>query len=323
MSGVKWGIVGCGAVCEVKSGPAYQETEDFKVSAVMRRNLASAKDFAMRHGVEHFCSDAENLIQHPSVDAVYIATPPDSHKAYALMVAEAGKPCCIEKPMATNYADCREISEVFSARKIPLFVAYYRRSLPRFRKVQQWLLENRIGTPRVVHWHLEKPASKRDLAKQSNWRTDSRVAYAGYFDDLASHGLDLLIYLLGEITEAKGISLNQQGLYSAKDTVSACWLHRSGVSGSGSWNFGSDRASDIVEIVGSHGRIRFSVFGDTPLVFEHDGTREQVDIANPETIQIHHVENMRNTLLYGAPHPSTGETAAHTAWVMDKILDRI
>jgi predicted dehydrogenase len=66
-----------------------------------------------------------------------------------------------------------------------------------------------------------------------------KIATAGYFDDLASHGLDLIVYLLGNIKEASGMSLNQQGLYSAKDAVSASWLHESGITGSGSWNFGS------------------------------------------------------------------------------------
>ena len=108
---IRWGIIGCGDVTERKSGPAYQKTDGFELKAVMRRDTDKAADFARRHNVEKFGNDADALINDPEVDAVYIATPPDTHKFYALKVAKVKKPCCIEKPMASSYADCLEILE--------------------------------------------------------------------------------------------------------------------------------------------------------------------------------------------------------------------
>ena len=110
---IRWGIIGCGAVTEVKSGPAYQKTEGFKLVSVMRRNLGLARDYAQRHQVAHYSDNADDIINNPDIDAVYIATPPDSHKHYALLVAGAGKPCCIEKPLAPNYSESLEIFEAF------------------------------------------------------------------------------------------------------------------------------------------------------------------------------------------------------------------
>jgi len=92
---IRWGILGCGNVTEVKSGPAYQQVEGFQITAVMRRDLEKAKDYAQRHGVPRYYNDADQLIDDSEVDAVYIATPPDSHMHYALKVAEAGKVCCM------------------------------------------------------------------------------------------------------------------------------------------------------------------------------------------------------------------------------------
>ena len=97
---IRWGMIGCGSVTEVKSGPAYQQTPGFSLHAVMRRDAQKAADYARRHQVPLWFSDADALIQHPEIDAVYIATPPDSHLFYALKVAAAGKICCVEKPMA-------------------------------------------------------------------------------------------------------------------------------------------------------------------------------------------------------------------------------
>ncbi|MGB5419316.1 Gfo/Idh/MocA family protein, partial [Algibacter sp.] len=225
---MNWGFIGCGSVTEVKSGPAYQQTDGFKVVAVMRRDIEKLNDYAKRHNIEKTYTNADALINDPNIDAVYIATPPDTHKEFALKIAKAGKPCCIEKPLSPSYAESLEIQKAFEEKDIPLFVAYYRRSLPRFLKVKQWLDNHEIGEIRHINWHLSKPASTIDISKTQNWRTDVNVAPAGYFDDLASHGLDLFTYFLGNITNANGISLNQQGLYTAKDAVTASWLHENG-----------------------------------------------------------------------------------------------
>lgn len=317
---IRWGIIGCGDVTERKSGPAYQKVNAFALHAVMRRDAAKAADYAQRHGVPKHYADADQLINDPEIDAVYIATPPDTHKYYALKVAEAGKPCCIEKPMAPSYAECVAICDAFETKGLPLFVAYYRRSLPRFLQVKEWIDEGKIGTVRHVGWHLSKTPSPVDLSGEYNWRTDVKVARAGYFDDLASHGLDLFAYLFGDFTEVNGTSLNQQNLYTAKDAVAASWLHASGVTGTGSWNFGSFERADSVTIVGSKGKIEFAVFDDVPLVLTTLNGRQELDIQHPENIQLYHVQNMKEHLLGNAQHPSTGRTGAHTSWVMDSMI---
>jgi len=132
MKTVNWGIIGCGNVTEVKSGPALQKAAGSRLVAVMRRNGELARDYAQRHGVPRWYDDADKLINDPEVNAVYIATPPSSHKEYTLKVAEAGKAVYVEKPMARNYAECREMIVACEKKRIPLFVAYYRRALQIF-----------------------------------------------------------------------------------------------------------------------------------------------------------------------------------------------
>lgn len=318
---IRWGIIGCGNVTEVKSGPAYQKVTGFELAAVMRRDLDKLKDFALRHKINKQYSNAEELINDPDIDAVYIATPPDSHKYYALKVAEAGKPCCIEKPLSPRYKDSLAIYEAFQEKDIPLFVAYYRRSLPRFNQVKNWMNDNAIGDIRHISWNFCKEPNHRDLSGEYNWRTDAAVAPGGYFDDLASHGLDLFSYLLGDITEAYGVSGNQQKIYQAKDAVAACWSHKGTITGTGFWNFGCEHTEDRVEVFERKGKISFSVFEENPLVLERNGKREEFFIEHPQNIQLYHVDNMKKHLFEeGYHHPSTGKTAAHTSWVMDKIL---
>ena len=320
---IRWGILGCGNVTEVKSGPAYQKTAGFKIEAVMRRDAEKAADYATRHSISKYYSNADELINDPEIDAIYIATPPDTHHFYGLKVALAGKICCIEKPLAPSYKESLEIYAVFEAKDIPLFTAYYRRTLPRFEQIKTWLDDNKIGEVRSIRWNLTKSASEHDLSGAYNWHTDAKVAPGGYFDDLASHGLDLFTHLLGNIKEASGFSLNQQGFYSAKDAITACWLHESGITGNGNWNFGSNKREDIVEIAGSKGNIKFSIFENDPIVLSNEEGELELLIEHPENVQLHHVERIREHLLGNSTHPSNGLTATHTSWVMDKILGNL
>lgn len=320
---IRWGILGCGDVTEIKSGPAYQKTQDFKIEAVMRRDAQKAADYAKRHHIDKFYSDADLLINDPEIDAIYIATPPDTHHYYGLKVAAAAKICCIEKPLAPTYQESLEIYDAFASKNIPLFTAYYRRSLPRFEQIKNWLDSNEIGELRSIRWNLTKPASEQDLSGVYNWRTDAKVATAGYFDDLASHGLDLFLFLLGDIQSISGFSANQQGLYTAKDAVTASWIHESGVTGNGNWNFGSSQREDVVEITGSKGKIRFSIFENDSIILTNEEGETELFIEHPENVQLYHVARIREHLLGNRPHPSSDFSAVRSAWLMDTILGKL
>ena len=137
MKTIRWGIIGCGDVTEVKSGPGFQNSKNSQLVAVMRRSGALAKDYALRHNVPKWYDDAQKLINDPDVDAVYIATPPAFHKEYTLKCAQAGKPVYVEKPMARNFEECMAMIEACENAGVPLFIAYYRRALDRFNKVKR------------------------------------------------------------------------------------------------------------------------------------------------------------------------------------------
>ncbi len=320
---LKWGIIGCGNVTERKSGPAFNKVTGSRLVMVMRRDAALAESYAQRHHVPRWTTDADQLINDPEVNAVYIATPPDSHHAYALKVAAAGKVCCVEKPMALNPEQCAEMVAAFEAAGLPLFVAYYRRSLPRFAQVKRWLDEGAIGMVRHVHWAFTRAPNETDRKQTPNWRTDPAIASGGYFEDLASHGLDLLMHLLGDICHAQGLATNQQGLYAAADAVTGVWQYVSGATGSGYWNFGAAAALDAVVIHGSQGQIEFAVFDEQPVRLHNASGTQSLTISHPENIQYFHIENMQKHMNGETSHPSTGQTAQRTNWVMAQLNQRI
>ncbi len=323
MKKVRWGIIGCGDVTEIKSGPGFQKARNSELVAVMRRNATLAEDYARRHGVPKWYDNADSLIHDKDVDAVYVATPPDSHKEYALAIARAGKPAYIEKPMALNHLECLEMIEVFEKAGIPLFTAYYRRMLPRFLKVKSMLDEGIIGTVRGVNVRFYQSPSEKDRSGVKNWRTEPGVAGGGYFVDLGSHMIDLLQYFLGPIKSVRGSSSNQLHLYEAEDIVCANFVFESGVQGAGLWSFGCAEDTDATEIVGSLGKITYATFLDQPIVLERNGQVEKLNIPHPDHVQQPLIQTVVDELTGMGKGLSTGKSGAMTSWVIDRVLGRV
>lgn len=322
MTTIRWGIIGCGDVTEVKSGPGLQKARGSALVAVMRRNAALAEDYARRHGVPRWTGDAQALIDDPEVDAVYVATPPSTHKHYTLLAAAAGKPVYVEKPMALNHGECVEMIAACQAAGVPLFVAYYRRALPRFIKVKQLLDGDAIGAVRFVNITLYQPARPAEMDPfHLPWRVQPQIAGGGHFVDLASHTLDFLDYVLGPISAAQGFAGNQAGLYLAEDVVTGSFVFQAGVHGAGVWCFTAYAARDSVEIVGERGQISFSTFGaDDPVRLVTPDGECEFFIPHPPHVQQPLIQTVVDELLGRGHCPSSGESAARTSWVMDQML---
>ncbi|HLK58519.1 MAG TPA: Gfo/Idh/MocA family oxidoreductase [Chthonomonadaceae bacterium] len=317
---IRWGILGCGDVTEVKSGPGFQKAEGSELVAVMRRNGEKAADYARRHDVPRWYDSADVLIQDPEVDAVYIATPPGSHLRYALQVCAAGKPCYVEKPMARNHAECLQMVEAFAAADLPLFVAYYRRGLPRFRNAKELMESGRIGQVTGVNYRFASPSHTRTDPNALPWRFQAEEAGGGLFLDLGCHTLDILDFILGPLTEVSGSAANLAGPYAVEDSVALQFRTPSGALGLAAWNFVSAIREDIIEISGTEGRITLSTFGNEPVVLEAPQGRETFDLPNPPHIQQPLIQSIVDELQGMGRCPSTGVTAARTNRVMDIAL---
>lgn len=326
MKKLKWGFIGCGEVTETKSGPAFNEVEGSEVVAVMSRNGKKARSYAERHGVKKWYTDAQELIDDPEVNAIYIATPPSSHATFAIMAMHAGKPVYVEKPLAANYDDCARINRVSEQTGVPCFVAYYRRFLPYFIKVKDMLKANTIGN--VLNVQVRFSCPPRDLDYNSSvgmpWRLQPDIAGGGYFYDLAPHQLDLLQDMFGVIIEAEGICANRAGLYPAEDCVSACFRFESGLPGSGSWCFVGHNSSreDCIEIIGDKGMLCFSVYNYAPIQLTTSAGTEYITVENPKYVQLPIIKAVVEALQGIGVCTCDSMTATPVNWVMDRILGK-
>jgi predicted dehydrogenase len=319
---IKWGIIGCGKVTELKSGPAFSKVAGSVLVAVMRRNAMLAEDYASRHNVPKFYSNADDLINDKEVNIVYIATPPDSHAEYAIKVLEAGKPVYIEKPMALNYKECLKINKTAEKLKLPVFVAYYRRTLPGFLKIKNLIEAGEIGKPRFSTFQIFNYPSEDEKAGKLPWRVKPEISGAGHFFDLGSHQLDYLDFVFGPIQKVSSIAINQANNYAAEDFVSASFLFRDNLVGTGIWSFSASPEAnrDNFEIVGEKGIIKTSTFTYEPIVLINGNGRQEFDNDRPENIQFYLIEQIVEALSGKGEVVSTGVSAARTSWVMDEIV---
>ena len=321
MPTIRWGIIGCGNVTEVKSGPGFQKADNSNLVAVMRRTGALAQDYARRHGVAKWYDEAGALINDPDVEAIYIATPPDTHKEYTLQSARAGKPVYVEKPMALNFAECQEMIAACQAAGVPLFVAYYRRALARFLKIKELLEAEAIGEIRFISMTLYQPLRPDELDPDTlPWRVRPEIAGGGRFVDLAAHTLDFLDFVVGPIRSAQGMASNQAGKFPAEDIVSGVFEFEAGIQGMGTWCFSAYDEVDRTEIVGSTGKISFSTFDDSPVVLTSRQGVTEFAIDYPPHVQQPLIQTVVDALNGTATCPSSGESAARTTWVMDQLL---
>lgn len=294
MSTINWGIIGCGEVTEVKSGPAFYKSNNSKLIAVMRRNAAKAADFAQRHNVAKWFDDGEKLINDPEVDAVYIATPPDSHTAYTLSALKKGLNVYIEKPVTLNAAEAREIADAVKQTGKKVSVAHYRRAMPMFIYIKDAIDKGVIGDVRTVMirlWQSVKPELVTHV--EDNWRVDPARSGGGYFHDMAPHQLDLMLYFFGEPEFYHGVAINQSGANPCEDHITGFIKFKNNVVFNGSWSFNvtPDRAIDFCEIIGSKGSINFPVFGNTVNVKTEFGSEDKTfdpgaHIAQPMVQQV-------------------------------------
>jgi predicted dehydrogenase len=321
-SKVRWGVIGAGDVCEVKSAPAMNLVKNSELAGVMRRNSFKAQDFARRHNVPKWYDDVDELLNDPGVNAIYIATPPGSHAELTRKAAAAGKPVYVEKPMARTYQECLDMIDLCEQAKVPLFVAYYRRYLPNYQKVKELVQNGAIGDVRTFTIQLYKPIKfETDTDLENNWRVNPDIAGDGYFYDLASHQLDFLDFLLGPAEDARGFSVNQGGLYPASDNIAASFRFNNGVTGTGNWCFTTGRSStrDITTIIGSKGEISFPTFSGSYVEMESDEYgKQRFDFQLPKHIQYPLIESIVNDLLGLGRCISTGVSAARTNLIMEK-----
>ncbi len=325
MNEINWGIIGCGDVTEVKSGPAFQKVPHSKLVAVMRRNGEKAADYARRHKVPKWYSDADALLQDKDINAVYIATPPSSHEEYATRALKAGKDVYLEKPMALHAASAKKIADAAKETGRKVSIAHYRRQQPLFLKIKSMIDSGALGEINFVNMTLFQPHQDKMVAQTDEaWRLDPRISGGGLFHDLAPHGLDLMLYFFGTPTGATGSASNTGKLYATEDSVIGRMTFPGDITFKGSWCFvvPEEEKEDDCKIYGTKGSLRFSIFDRKPLSWTRDLSSQTFSFDLIPHVQQPMIQRVVEYFRGEAPNPCSADEGVEVMKIMDAFTKR-
>ena len=194
---LRWGIMGPGWIADLFTRSIQAHTRQV-ITAVGSRSLERSQVFSTRHGIPRAYGSYEELAAADDVDVVYIATPHNFHHAAAVIALAAGKHVLIEKPIALNAAEARDISD--RAQQAGLFAAEALWSffLPKFDVVRQVIESGMLGelTSVITEYGEHYDPSNRIF--------DPALA-GGPLLDLGTYPLALITTLLGKPKEVKAI----------------------------------------------------------------------------------------------------------------------
>lgn len=317
MKNIRFGIIGCGDVTEVKSGPAFNKCAGSELTMVMRRDPIKVADYAKRHGVSLHTTDYTQVINSDQVDAIYIATPPKYHHFYTLEAAKAGKAVYVEKPMAMTVVECEEMIKACRQAGVPLYVAYYRRGQGKFKEAKSLIESGRIGTIRSFHYAYTQETPKVDPNRA--WLMDKDFAGGGLLYDIGSHMIDSILYLLGDLQKVIGQSVNQSGTYKVMDMTSGYMVFESGVQGSLQLTFNGAYREDCLTVIGSEGSIKLGIMNNDPISLFRDQKEEKISFAPMDHVQEGFIQMMVNSLHGLEVLDQTGKNGLITQKVLEAL----
>lgn len=319
MKKITFGIIGCGNVTEVKSGPAFQKLPSTKLKWVMRRNMEKVKDYARRHQVKHYTIDYKDILTDDEVDAVYIATPPHMHKFYTLEAARHKKDVYVEKPMALSVEDAKEMMSVCREEGVKLFVAYYRRGQSKFRKVKELLEGDEIGEIRSFSYQYASPVP--ELNPDRPWLYKKEFAGGGKLYDVGSHMIDLIIFLFGDVKYAAGFSSNQSEVLEVEDNTSGMIVFNNGVQGTLQMTFNGNEDEDVLTVVGERGTLKFGIMNTEPVRIIKDGKEQELVFPDLEHVQMPLISLVADAMSGEGDLDATGLYGLKTQEVLEAFRD--
>ncbi len=293
MRTITWGAIGCGDVCERKSGPPLYQVPGCRLAGVTRRDAAKGRNFAQRHGACHFYDDAASLLADPTIDVVYIATHPDSHADYTVQTAAAGKHVLVEKEMAVDAEQCTAMIAACAAAGVSLAVAFYRRCYPSILTAQTLINEGAIGQVQELTINDQFPLS---------------------------HRLDLAHFLCGPMAEARVDEEDlATGSHAARGLVLSAIAERQGTRCR--MNIGWQE-TDLIErlhLIGSQGSLMVDDLKGGRLTLIQAGQREEIQVPGLPYTHWGLIENVAAHLRDGSPLACDGAEGRRSQVIEDMV----
>jgi predicted dehydrogenase len=196
------GVIGLGFGADVHI-PALRHLPETELIAVCSKRPEHAHLVAAQHVVQHVTTDYRNLINHPDVDAVIVATPPSLHHSIAIAAIEAGKPILLESPMAKSHAEARDLVKMAERAGSVAMVNFEFRNILVRRRAKELIDEGFIGTPYSASMIVYRSALNDPRGRKFGWMSEKAKA-GGMLGLAGSHHIDAMRWWFGDIKAVTG-----------------------------------------------------------------------------------------------------------------------
>lgn len=248
---LKWGVLGAGSVAQRRAMPAIQKATGAELHALFSRDIDRANKLASEHNATTAYSNVEDLLNDSELDAIYVSTPVNLHCQQVIAAAEQGLHVLCDKPMALTPMECQEMINACKANSVHLQVCFLFRFHSCFQQIKAWIEESRLG--QIVHARM--PFLKQYLLTDNEWRAQPDKGGGGCLMDLAPHSVDLMRYLIGEITEVSAFCDSAIHNYQVEETGAILMRFKNGAQGFTDLSFSVAQCDIVCEIYGTEGTV--------------------------------------------------------------------
>jgi len=226
---LKFALVGCGRIAKRHSELlGLGQIEGAKLVAACDTDAAKAADIGKQFSIAHF-TDMHQMMQSVAIDVVVVLTESGNHAKHVVELARHGKHIVVEKPMALRLQDADAMIEACDSAGVKLFVVKQNRFNVPVVKLREAISQNRfgklvLGTVRV-RWC--RPQTYYDQAPwRGTWALDG-----GVLTNQASHHIDMLEWMLGEVDSVFAMSTTALANIEAEDTAVVTLKFKNGALG--------------------------------------------------------------------------------------------
>lgn len=287
MKKLKVGILGCGSIAKYRHFPEYTDNHNTEVVAVCDIVSERAQFLADQVEGAQVYSDFNEVIALPEIDIISICLPNYLHAEVTVKALDAGKHVLCEKPMASSHEEAKSMIEAANISGKKFMIGHNQRFVDAHVKAKEIIESGKLGkinnfTTSFGHngpepWSVEGPVS---------WFLDKEKVFSGAMGDLGVHKIDLIRYILDEVTEVGAFveTTQRKGTTEVDDDAVCILKTKSGMVGTlvASWNY--INGTNATVIYGSKGILRLEAHPDFPLIEEYsDGTVINHDLQKIQT----------------------------------------
>ncbi len=287
MKKICYGIIGFGNFAERAIMPAIRSANNSELVAIQKRSLDSAKDKAEEHSIPFYFDSVEALVASTEIDAVFIVSANSQHYRETLLAAESKKHVIVEKPMAVNFLQAKEMIEACEKYNVKFMTGHMLRFSPLLQRMKEIVNSGLIGEITFAQSHFVYDAQM----SQRKWVLDKKNAGGGPLFDIGIHCLDSMRFVLNDdqIVNVNNFMNPQHTETGVEKTSVLSFQFSKGTIGSVYSSYESSYRQSYIEFFGTKGSISALYFtpSNTPTTLEIKiGKGGLIDLVKKEEISV-------------------------------------